>query len=69
MMSYKGFSIEVQTIESCTLNSQTNTLYVVGIHKVYRIKDSVSNLVYDVKRSVEAARKAIDKNGARWRAR
>lgn len=66
-MSYKGFLIEPLFIESCTLSAQDNTLSVIGIYQVYKITDSVSTIIYGVKRSIEAAKITIDKHGGRWR--
>jgi len=66
-MSYKCFLVESLFIENCTLSAQDDLLSIIGACKVYKIANSVSTIIYGIKRSIEAAKIPIDKHGGRWR--
>ncbi|MCK8493968.1 hypothetical protein M0L20_19030 [Spirosoma sp. RP8] len=63
-MQYAGFIIEEKAIPTCVFHE--DSYEQVGTSVAYSINNTRTGLTYGLKHSLESAKKAIDKNGARW---
>lgn len=65
-MSYQSFQILPLPVECGYWDEKTGCLVIRHQQTIYKIIHPVTQVIYGLKRTVEQAQKAIDRQGKRW---